>query len=326
MTNWEDYYQILGVDPNTSQEKIKEAYRYKAFILHPDRLRDLSKSVRHQAEEDFKKVNQAYEVLKDPQKREKYNSEWLRQKDKAKEGFLPKPKPSVNPPNIRFINMTPGEIKRTSFIVRNLGGPYTKIWFSNPDSWVRVVDWVSLSSDDELPLRVEIEVEGKNWGKSYTEHIKVKLDEEETQVVIEIQTKPKPVESRVWTSPAPPPPSSPSFHYQPPPPPSKSPSSSKLFWRGVRNVVVGIGIAVMVLIIFRILFLAYPYQSRPYGEENLIYIPGIFFFGAVFGLMILARFSTDKSLKQIFKIAIWALIVFLLCCLAGTLTKIDYFS
>ena len=42
----------------------------------------------------------------------------------------------------------------STFIIRNLGGPYSKIRFSNPDSWIRVVRWESLTTSDELPLAV----------------------------------------------------------------------------------------------------------------------------------------------------------------------------
>ncbi|MBM3155304.1 MAG: redoxin domain-containing protein, partial [Chloroflexi bacterium] len=70
--------------------------------------------------------------------------------------------------------------------------PYTRIWFSNPNSWVRVVDYRSMTASEELPLEVVIEARGLDWGESATEHIRVKLDEEETIVTAEIQTKPKP--------------------------------------------------------------------------------------------------------------------------------------
>ncbi len=106
--------------------------------------------------------------------------------DFKRTNISPKPKPVVEPPHISFKDVLPGEIQRASFIIRNIGGPYNKIWFSNPDSWIKVVSWSPLNSqqDDELPLRVKIEVEGKDWEKSYFEYIKVKLDEEETQLNI----------------------------------------------------------------------------------------------------------------------------------------------
>ena len=80
-----DYYEILGISPDSDVKEIKEAYRYKVNILHPDRLMRAPESVRHRAEEDLKKVNRAYDVLIDPQKRREYHSEWVKQRAKPKE-------------------------------------------------------------------------------------------------------------------------------------------------------------------------------------------------------------------------------------------------
>jgi molecular chaperone DnaJ len=63
-----DYYDILGVSRGASGEEIKQAYRALAREHHPDVARDKSK-----AEHRFKEINEAYEVLSDPQKRAQYD-------------------------------------------------------------------------------------------------------------------------------------------------------------------------------------------------------------------------------------------------------------
>ena len=62
-----DYYEVLGVGRDASQEEIRKAYRKLARKYHPD----VNKSP--DAEEKFKEVKEAYEVLSDPQKKARYD-------------------------------------------------------------------------------------------------------------------------------------------------------------------------------------------------------------------------------------------------------------
>ncbi|MGE5527892.1 MAG: molecular chaperone DnaJ [Patescibacteria group bacterium] len=68
MANKRDYYEILGVSRQAGEEEIKKAYRRLARQVHPDVNKDDPK-----AEEKFKEINEAYEVLSDPQKRAAYD-------------------------------------------------------------------------------------------------------------------------------------------------------------------------------------------------------------------------------------------------------------
>ncbi len=65
---YKDYYQVLGVDRKATPEDIKKSFRKLAMKYHPDRNKD-----NKQAEEKFKEINEAYEVLSDPKKRERYD-------------------------------------------------------------------------------------------------------------------------------------------------------------------------------------------------------------------------------------------------------------
>jgi molecular chaperone DnaJ len=68
MVTSRDYYEILGLDRTANDDDIKRAYRQMALKYHPDRNPNDSA-----AEEKFKEATEAYEVLKDPQKRQVYD-------------------------------------------------------------------------------------------------------------------------------------------------------------------------------------------------------------------------------------------------------------
>jgi len=64
-----DYYDLLGVTKTSSAQEIKNAYRKKALEWHPDRHKDEKETAEHR----FKEINEAYQVLSDPQKKEAYD-------------------------------------------------------------------------------------------------------------------------------------------------------------------------------------------------------------------------------------------------------------
>jgi curved DNA-binding protein len=88
-----DYYETLGVDRGASQQQIQAAYRKQARKLHPD----VNKSP--DAEEKFKRLNEAHEVLQDADKRRRYDS--LGENWQAGQDFSP-------PPGWEFFGARPG--------------------------------------------------------------------------------------------------------------------------------------------------------------------------------------------------------------------------
>ncbi|MDJ0625136.1 MAG: DnaJ C-terminal domain-containing protein [Candidatus Caenarcaniphilales bacterium] len=69
MVKYEDYYEVLGVNRNASEADIKKAFRKLAREHHPDRHKTDKKA----AEAKFKKINEAYSVLSNPEKRAQYD-------------------------------------------------------------------------------------------------------------------------------------------------------------------------------------------------------------------------------------------------------------
>ncbi len=83
--NYKDYYKILGVSKNATQDEIKKAYRKLAVKYHPDKNPNDKK-----AEDRFKEIGEAFEVLKDPEKRKKYDhlgSNWKQYQNAEPGGY-----------------------------------------------------------------------------------------------------------------------------------------------------------------------------------------------------------------------------------------------
>lgn len=69
MTNKRDYYEVLGLDKQATEEQIKKAYRKLALKWHPDK----NPNNREESENKFKEISEAYAVLSDPEKRKRYD-------------------------------------------------------------------------------------------------------------------------------------------------------------------------------------------------------------------------------------------------------------
>ena len=69
-----DYYKLLGISKNASDDEIKKAYRKRALLHHPDRHSGATDEVKKAEEKKFKEIGEAYSILSDSKKKARYDN------------------------------------------------------------------------------------------------------------------------------------------------------------------------------------------------------------------------------------------------------------
>jgi hypothetical protein len=166
--DWAEASRILGVPESATDTEIKEQYIYKAQLLHPDKNQDKPENIRKKAEAELALVNQAYNFLSNPD-----NNPYK----------IP-PKLSIEPMGIRFKDVSIGERKTTTILIKNIGGPYTSIWIDNhPAPWLAIIGVKSIGSE-RLPMEVILEGTGTGEpGQDYSCNLMIKLENENSHTV-----------------------------------------------------------------------------------------------------------------------------------------------
>lgn len=162
-----DYYRVLQVDPAADPEVIEAAYKRLALKLHPDRNKAPD------ATERFRALQQAYEILRDPEKRAGYD------RVRAAESYRP-PHPYFVPTVLDFGELRRSASKALDLTCHNDGGlPSTaQLTLSSDAAWF-TVDVVSQASapDGFCPIRIRITATGPGGTGSLNEWISVTLDD-----------------------------------------------------------------------------------------------------------------------------------------------------
>ena len=161
---FQDYYQTLGVSREASQEEIQKAYRKLARKYHPDVNKEKG------AEDQFKKVSEAYEVLKTPESRKKYDA--LGQNWKAGDSFTP-PSGWQNV-EFNFRNAQGGGGGFSDFFDMIFGQPFGGSPMGSDGEDQEAELEISLE-EAFLGTEKEIILEVSSGGRRRTKHLKVKI-------------------------------------------------------------------------------------------------------------------------------------------------------
>ncbi|MDM8528360.1 DnaJ domain-containing protein [Anaerolineales bacterium HSG24] len=197
-----NYYKILGIPSHASNEQIRKVYRKLAQIYHPDST-VLDKDHAH---EKFREINEAYEVLAHPEKRNSHdltlNLRTLRQPERStptpsaeyRSKVPPKPITSAN--QLDFGRVTVENRRCRTFRLENNGGPVVKssINLSDPENaWFKVSNLTPVS-DTDYPMDIEVQVDtsGLETNKIHRGWLEIDLDGKTARVALSVRVTPAP--------------------------------------------------------------------------------------------------------------------------------------
>ncbi|KAF9569704.1 DnaJ-domain-containing protein [Agrocybe pediades] len=83
MSQFPDYYKLLNLNKNATQEEVRQAYRKESLKTHPDRLVNATPAEIKQATERFQEIADAYYVLSDPKRRQEYDNLYRTRADRS---------------------------------------------------------------------------------------------------------------------------------------------------------------------------------------------------------------------------------------------------
>lgn len=176
MPKYIDYYSVLGVSKNATQDEIKSAYRKLAMKYHPDR-----NPGDKTAEAKFKEINEAYEVLSDPEKRKMYDS--LGQDWQNGQEFSPPPGGFRKTYHYNFKDQDFSRFEGFSDFFKSIFGNFTvddffstnddKFSFDYEDSFPNFKKNYDIEADIELSIYDIIKPTKKTFTLKYKENNKI---------------------------------------------------------------------------------------------------------------------------------------------------------
>ncbi len=190
-TDNKDYYEILDISTDAGLDEIRTQYRRMVRIYHPDRFRNPAD--KEYAEHKIKEINEAFQVLSDPEKRRSYDRRRTLMDSAGSGKGRPTAQPIATPQTLDFGALAPGTQKVLSFQVDNQGGPVTSFSFaySEHNSWFQVVQADHQHNGTPFPMDIQVRVDTSSLepGTDHLGWLDIYLDEISTRVFIKMRVK-----------------------------------------------------------------------------------------------------------------------------------------
>jgi len=178
---WQEACIIFGINADASPQEIKERYNNLAQITHPDKHNQGSEKTKKTAEEQFKRIQQAYDVLQNPGNRQ---SAGANRSSRTASNLL-----EIYPAIVSFRDVEPLDVQHGSFEIRYRGQAQEISIDRSMLTFVTVIRCDQITQNSKFPLKVEFQAIGNNANQLYVESVPVCVNGERAEARIELQTK-----------------------------------------------------------------------------------------------------------------------------------------
>lgn len=176
MKDFTSYYDVLRISGNASGEEIKKAYRKLVLQFHPDRVSPDAPDLKDLAEEEFKRIQEAYDVLSVPEKRKQYDEQLknLKAGQAAKQGGTGTPPVvRVDKNYLQFLNLKPGVFVSDMLTVFNDGGGALIGTITADRPWVSFSETIINTSDYQ---EIEITIDPASLPAGFSDSALIEID------------------------------------------------------------------------------------------------------------------------------------------------------
>ncbi len=201
MIDYLTYYEILEIDETASEEEIKKAFRILSKEYHPDKIPDHLSKLKQVAEEKFKQINEAYQILSNLEKRRQYDEKLEELRDSyaktsrengasSTTSSVSIPKLGISPKSFNFSNIKVGSSVSGSFKIINLGNGILTGSISSTVPWIKIPASIPPTMKNQSQeIYLSVDASSLPYGFSGTGTVSIKTNGGNKSVSVNLATE-----------------------------------------------------------------------------------------------------------------------------------------